>query len=942
VSRSVDTDTAGKLDLINPDSNDILDVQAIINENILDIITAESDIDALEASRVVGPVLATDNTLARYDGTTGKLIQPSGILVDDSDNVTIPGNVIIQGNATINGTTTNVNTDNLNVEDKNILVNVGGTDITADGSGLTVERTGVSGSLIYDQALASKWKAGDVGTEKQVVTVSDTQVLTNKDYDGGSASTSSRFTLSKDTLSNITALARKAGTVYYATDDGKIYYDNGTSLLAIDGGASAAISSTLGSADANKSIKTNASGLLDKTFLKTFNTFASDGAAATFFGTLVGGEIYYNTTDNKYKYYDFVATVWREIGSGSSAGEKNYILNGSAQDNTAGWALYLDTPGQFPVDGSGGTALGTTFTRSTTNPLSNPASFIYTKDSVNRQGEGAGYNFTIDLSQRAKVLTINFYYLVNSGTFTAGTSSTNSDVIVYIYDTVNNTLIEPSNRKLFSGSTTLSDRFQASFQASFNSSSYRLIFHNASTTINAFSLKIDDISVAPNKYVYGTPITDWQTFTPTGTWTTNTTYLGRYRRVGDSAEFEIEAGTSGAPNAVALSLNLPPGLVIDTTKMVSGGNPDRSPFGIVTVLDASISSYLGRVDYSSPTSVRVLLANTASTYATGALVSSTVPFSFGAGDKVTAKFSTPILGWSSSVQMSDQTDTRITVGNMLRVANQSVASNTATKLTFDTVASDNFGGMNTTLSRVDIRVAGSYNIYARGVYQIAGGTLNSAFTLQLWKNGVSLGAIAQQDAVAATYTQVPLFLTGTFRLDDLKDGDYLELYALHVNTGVTRNVAEAQIRVDRLTGTSAIAVSEIDVVRARCTSAQSITTSFTDLIFNAVDSNRFGSYNSTTGVYACSKSTNLLISARASTASLTLPATNGLVISIFKNGVEHSRSSTPGNGSSNIFTAQVLDNVDVVSGDLIKVQVLCDTATTVNALAIRTTLSIKG
>lgn len=37
---------------------------------------------------VVGPASSTDNTLARFDATTGKLIQGSGIVVDDSNNVT--------------------------------------------------------------------------------------------------------------------------------------------------------------------------------------------------------------------------------------------------------------------------------------------------------------------------------------------------------------------------------------------------------------------------------------------------------------------------------------------------------------------------------------------------------------------------------------------------------------------------------------------------------------------------------------------------------------------------------------------------------------------------------------------------------------------------------------------------------------------------------------
>jgi hypothetical protein len=39
---------------------------------------------------VVGPASATDNAIARYDLTTGKLIQNSGVTIDDSNNVTLP------------------------------------------------------------------------------------------------------------------------------------------------------------------------------------------------------------------------------------------------------------------------------------------------------------------------------------------------------------------------------------------------------------------------------------------------------------------------------------------------------------------------------------------------------------------------------------------------------------------------------------------------------------------------------------------------------------------------------------------------------------------------------------------------------------------------------------------------------------------------------------
>lgn len=45
---------------------------------------------------VSGPATSTDNAVARFDGATGKQIQNSGVLIDDSNNMTVPGIVTTQ------------------------------------------------------------------------------------------------------------------------------------------------------------------------------------------------------------------------------------------------------------------------------------------------------------------------------------------------------------------------------------------------------------------------------------------------------------------------------------------------------------------------------------------------------------------------------------------------------------------------------------------------------------------------------------------------------------------------------------------------------------------------------------------------------------------------------------------------------------------------------
>lgn len=90
------------------------------------------------------------------------------------------GNVTVGGNLTVNGTTVTVNSSTLNVTDTNVTVNNGGSDATAEGGGLTIARTGTAGSLIYAAASATKFRAGALGSEVDLVGVSSTQTLTNK------------------------------------------------------------------------------------------------------------------------------------------------------------------------------------------------------------------------------------------------------------------------------------------------------------------------------------------------------------------------------------------------------------------------------------------------------------------------------------------------------------------------------------------------------------------------------------------------------------------------------------------------------------------------------------------------------------------------------------------------------------------------------------------
>jgi hypothetical protein len=82
-------------------------------------------------------------------------------------------------------------------------------------------------------------------TDLTLVGTSIAQVITAKDIDGGTASNTSRVTLPKNTLANLTGLTRKQGTIAYDTTNNKVVYDDGSVLTAVGSGGAGGGGSSL-------------------------------------------------------------------------------------------------------------------------------------------------------------------------------------------------------------------------------------------------------------------------------------------------------------------------------------------------------------------------------------------------------------------------------------------------------------------------------------------------------------------------------------------------------------------------------------------------------------------------------------------------------------------------------------------------------------------------
>lgn len=289
---------------------------SVTNTEFQYINTLSSNAQTQISDRVVGAASSTDNALARFDLATGKVIQNSGIIVDDSNNVTGVNDLTVTGDLTVNGATVTVNTATLDIEDKNITVNKGGNDASSAGAGLTVDRTGTKGSIVYDTTATSKFKAGDLASEIEIATISGAQVITNKDIDGGTAANTRRITIPKDTKTNLDALTRKEGTLVYASDIDKLFADDGSTLKEIGSGGS---------------------GI----------NYLADYFTADTLGTVGTG----NVTDTGNRTTGAIMSAWQ------STNTTNISLAVSASSP-------LRTPNCYLFSGSGNNASGTTFVES--------------------------------------------------------------------------------------------------------------------------------------------------------------------------------------------------------------------------------------------------------------------------------------------------------------------------------------------------------------------------------------------------------------------------------------------------------------------------------------------------------------------------------------------------------------------------------------------------
>lgn len=216
---------------------------------------------------VNGPSSSTDNAIPRFDSTTGKLIQGSTVLIDDSDNITAVASLTMAGTL---GVTGDITVDNLQLNGNSITSTDAAGDINltphttgdlvldgmkwpqADGSNTNVLQTNGSGQLSWVAAGSGDMTAANnlsdvasaatsFGNIKQAATTTATGVVELATGAETNTGTDTARAVTPDGLDDWTGSTQIAtvgtiGTgVWQGTDVGVAYGGTGASTLT-DGG----------------------------------------------------------------------------------------------------------------------------------------------------------------------------------------------------------------------------------------------------------------------------------------------------------------------------------------------------------------------------------------------------------------------------------------------------------------------------------------------------------------------------------------------------------------------------------------------------------------------------------------------------------------------------------------------------------------------------------
>jgi hypothetical protein len=413
-------------------------------------------------------------------------------------------------------------------------------------------------------------------------------------------------------------------------------------------------------------------------------------------------------------------------------------------------------------------------------------------------------------------------------------------------------------------------------------------------------MRFDSFQLGPQSTVQGAAISDWVdcsaeiTLTNVNIGTTGTKNFYR-RRVGDSLQISgtVIAGGAGISVSGAITISIPSGLSIDTTKIK---NAVVTSLGSASFNDDGSFLRTGSVIFASSSAVYMVtpadIAN-ANNPAAGWFAA--------ANDKFSVMFQVPIQGWSSNTVLSQDTDTRV------------IATRATAALPTGTIASTFAGSTAAVFSGTSYDLSGSYStstgvftVPVSGVYKISAstrisGTLaaGSSFSaIAITKNGV------EYSNVGLTFsTSTGAGTLNSFGSDAVScvAGDLITIRVVsNATTPIfTSDSTKNFLEISRLSGPATIAASETVAASYGTSAAPSIpNNSATIVVYPTRQFDTHGMMNTSTGVVTIPVSGKYLISAGHYFANAIVATATDVQTICRKNGFTVQGTNVPKSGTS--------------------------------------------
>ncbi len=625
--------------------------------------------------------------------------------------------------------------------------------------------------------------------------------------------------------------------------------------------------------------------------------------------------------------WDSVGSKWKPGAGGGGGSGKNYVESNDFENNsTTGWSLGTTgtltngMPTGTPTFGSGASG-DLSIAATATDPLAGSYSLEFDSSAATTAGNMLSTDvLTIDREDMAKVLTWKFYYEASVNPANADWSGTSTNSLaVAVWDVTNSVWLSNTGNFSLTQSSGVGIA-SGSFQTNSDTAQIRFVVYNANATSGAITVLFDDFSVGPQTTNIGTPMAYMGPLTTTGTWVSGTTtYAGNYWREGEFLVGSVKITQTGAPTSASLDINLPSGLSMDTTKLQSTSNGSIIPASGGTIIDSGTANFDAVAVYvSSATSFRVSVLVASGSFTTQSSVTQAVPMTWANGDSLTLYYRVPIVGWSSNVQMSNDTDTRVVSFIALGQSPSGIINASFNVAKFTSINKDTHGAYNSSTGFYTVPVSGFYSFSAQldvsatfAVAQYVGMRVGNSTTGQYQYN-------YHRSPVAVT-NSYPFSLSGTVYANA---GDIIQMDVVSNATTPTYSTALSgtALSIERLSGPSVIAATETVNCRYINTAGTSISNSGD--IALTFPTKTYDSHNAfSSDTFTVPVSGKYLVNCTSFFASSTYASGNRLYMYVAKNGTSYSLGAQQ-NVQAAIttnFGASVSATVDCLAGDTLKV-----------------------